>query len=338
LSKLAIVILNWNGKHWLEKFLPGVVAHSSLEGVEIYVADNGSFDNSLSFLQQNFPTVKCIDLGENHGYAGGYNRALIQIKAEYFLLLNSDIEVVENWLQPMLQRMDNNPSIGAMQPKILWHTHPDTFEYAGAAGGYLDKWIYPFCRGRIFDTMEKDHGQYDDARPVFWATGACLLVRASAFFDAGMLDDDLFAHMEEIDLCWRMQHKEYEVWVEPASVVYHVGGGTLHKSNPRKTFLNFRNNLAIMYKNLPANGLWLTIFVRMVMDGLSGIYFMLKGNFADTLAIVKAHFAFYAMLKKLQFKRKNIVQKPLSELEGTYSGSIVWQYFARKKRFFSEME
>jgi GT2 family glycosyltransferase len=337
LTKLAIVILNWNGKHWLEKFLPGVVAHSSIQGVEIFVADNGSTDSSLEYLQQNFPSVKLLNLSENYGYAGGYNRALMQIKADYFLLLNSDIEVTENWLQPMLHRMDNNSGIGALQPKILWYSHRDTFEYAGAAGGYIDKRVYPFCRGRIFDTLEKDEGQYDDARPVFWATGACLLVRADVFFAAGMLDDDLFAHMEEIDLCWRMQHKGYEVWVEPASVVYHVGGGTLHKSNPRKTFLNFRNNLAIMYKNLPADGLWLTIFIRLVLDGVSGAYFMLKGNFADTWAIVKAHFAFYGMLHKLQFKRKSIVQKPLTTLQGVYTGSIVWQYFARKKRFFREL-
>lgn len=338
MTKLAIVILNWNGKHWLEKFLPNVLEHSLMSGVEVCVADNGSSDDSLEYLKNNFAEVKLIELGENYGYTGGYNRALIQIKAEYFLLLNSDIEVTENWLQPLLNLMDENPNIGACQSKILWYDNKTMFEYAGASGGFIDKFGYPFCRGRIFDTMEQDQGQYDNAMKIFWATGACLLVRSDAFFKAGMLDDDFFAHMEEIDLCWRMQNLGYEIWVEPKSTIYHVGGGTLHKSNPKKTFLNFRNNMALLYKNLPSNALFSIIFTRLIIDGLAGLQFLLKGNFADCLAILKAHFAFYKMIPSLNIKRKrNSNNQKFSTLNGVYTKSIVWQYFAEKKNEFSKI-
>ena len=338
MTKLAIVILNWNGKHWLKQFLPNVLQHSLMSGVEVFVADNGSSDDSLEYLKNNFSEVRLIELGENYGYTGGYNRALIQIKAEYFLLLNSDIEVTENWLNPLLKLMDENPKIGACQPKILWHSNKTQFEYAGASGGFIDKLGYPFCRGRIFDTLEEDKGQYNEARKIFWATGACLLVRSDAFFKAGMLDDDFFAHMEEIDLCWRMQNLGYEIWVEPASTIYHVGGGTLHKSNPRKTFLNFRNNLALLYKNHPTKGLVSLIFIRLLLDGLAGIQFLMKGNVADFFAILKAHFAFYTMLPSLKIKRKrNSTYQKFSSLDGVYSKSIVWQYFAKKKQTFENL-
>lgn len=337
MTKLAIVILNWNGKHWLEKFLPNVIANSLADGIEIFVADNGSDDDSVSFVKQNFAEVKILELGANYGYTGGYNRALIQIKAEYFLLLNSDIEVTHNWLTPLLKRMDENAGIGACQPKILsWH-EKNMFEYAGASGGFIDKLGYPFCRGRIFDTIEEDKGQYNDAVKIFWATGACLLVRADAFFKAGMLDDEFFAHMEEIDLCWRMQNLGYEIWVEPASVVYHVGGGTLHKSNPKKTFLNFRNNLALLYKNLPSNKLFSTIFLRLILDGLAGVNFLLKGQFADIIAIIKAHFAFYGMLPYLKRKRKSMPEPlPLEKLNGISKAGIVKSYYLNKIKAFSQ--
>lgn len=337
MTKLAIVILNWNGKHWLEKFLPNVIANSLADGIEIFVADNGSDDDSVSFVKQNFAEVKILELGANYGYTGGYNRALIQIKAEYFLLLNSDIEVTHNWLTPLLKRMDENAGIGACQPKILsWH-EKNMFEYAGASGGFIDKLGYPFCRGRIFDTIEEDKGQYNDAVKIFWATGACLLVRADAFFKAGMLDDEFFAHMEEIDLCWRMQNLGYEIWVEPASVVYHVGGGTLHKSNPKKTFLNFRNNLALLYKNLPSNKLFSTIFLRLILDGLAGVNFLLKGQFADIIAIIKAHFAFYGMLPYLKRKRNSMPETlPLEKLNGISKAGIVKSYYLNKIKAFSQ--
>lgn len=337
MTKLAIVILNWNGKHWLEKFLPNVIANSLADGIEIFVADNGSDDDSVSFVKQNFAEVKILELGANYGYTGGYNRALIQIKAEYFLLLNSDIEVTHNWLTPLLKRMDENAGIGACQPKILsWH-EKNMFEYAGASGGFIDKLGYPFCRGRIFDTIEEDKGQYNDAVKIFWATGACLLVRADAFFKAGMLDDEFFAHMEEIDLCWRMQNLGYEIWVEPASVVYHVGGGTLHKSNPKKTFLNFRNNLALLYKNLPSNKLFSTIFLRLILDGLAGVNFLPKGQFADIIAIIKAHFAFYGMLPYLKRKRNSMPETlPLEKLNGISKAGIVKSYYLNKIKAFSQ--
>lgn len=338
MTKLAILILNWNGKHWLEKFLPNVITNSLADGIEIIVADNGSDDDSVSFVKQNFAEVKILELGANYGYTGGYNRALIQIKAEYFLLLNSDIEVTHDWLTPLLKRMDENAGIGACQPKILsWH-EKNMFEYAGASGGFIDYLGYPFCRGRIFDNIEEDKGQYNDATKIFWATGACLLVRADTFFKAGMLDEEFFAHMEEIDLCWRMQNLGYEIWVEPASVVYHVGGGTLHKSNPKKTFLNFRNNMALLYKNLPSNKLFSTIFKRLILDGLAGVNFLMKGQFADIIAIIKAHFAFYGMLPSLKRKRNSMPEHlPLESLNGMFSKSIVKAYFANNNKTFNQL-
>lgn len=328
MSKVAIVILNYNGQRFLEKFLPSVIQNA--DACEIIVADNASTDNSVPFMTQTYPEIRLIQLLYNSGFAGGYNEALKQIKATYYILLNSDIEVTPNWIAPVIELMNANPNIAACQPKIRDYHKPSYFEYAGAAGGYIDWLGYPFCRGRIFDTCEPDTGQYDDAREVFWATGACMFVRADVFHESGGFDAQFFAHMEEIDLCWRMKNAGYEIYYTPTSTVYHVGGGTLHKSNPRKTFLNYRNGLAMMYKNLPDNQLFSIIFMRLVLDGVSSIKFLLAGSFKDIWAILKAHFAFYAMIPRLE----RTSPKPLKDI---YPKSIVLAYFLKKKKTFGEL-
>lgn len=328
MSKVAIVILNYNGQRFLEKFLPSVIQNA--DACEIIVADNASTDNSVPFMTQTYPEIRLIQLLYNSGFAGGYNEALKQIKATYYILLNSDIEVTPNWIAPVIELMDANPNIAACQPKIRDYHKPSYFEYAGAAGGYIDWLGYPFCRGRIFDTCEPDTGQYDDAREIFWATGACMFVRADVFHESGGFDAQFFAHMEEIDLCWRMKNAGYEIYYTPTSMVYHVGGGTLHKSNPRKTFLNYRNGLAMMYKNLPDNQLFSIIFMRLVLDGVSSIKFLLAGSFKDIWAILKAHFAFYAMIPRLE----RTSPKPLKDI---YPKSIVLAYFLKKKKTFGEL-
>jgi len=328
MSKVAIVILNYNGQRFLEKFLPSVIQNA--DACEIIVADNASTDNSVPFMTQVYPEIRLIQLLHNSGFAGGYNEALKQIKATYYILLNSDIEVTPNWIAPVISLLDANPNIAACQPKIRDYHKPSHFEYAGAAGGYIDWLGYPFCRGRIFDTCEPDTGQYDDAREVFWATGACMFVRADVFHKLGGFDAQFFAHMEEIDLCWRMKNAGYDIYYSPSSTVYHVGGGTLHKSNPRKTFLNYRNGLAMMYKNLPDNQLFSTIFMRLVLDGVSSIKFLLAGSFKDIWAILKAHFAFYAMIPRLERKSPKL-------LKDIYPKSIVLAYFLKKKKTFREL-
>lgn len=328
MSKVAIVILNYNGQRFLEKFLPSVIQNA--DACEIIVADNASTDNSVPFMTQVYPEIRLIQLLHNSGFAGGYNEALKQIKATYYILLNSDIEVTPNWIAPVIDLMDANPNMAACQPKIRDYHKQSHFEYAGAAGGYIDWLGYPFCRGRIFDTCEPDTGQYDDAREIFWATGACMFVRANVFHALGGFDAQFFAHMEEIDLCWRMKNAGYEIYYSPASTVYHVGGGTLHKSNPRKTFLNYRNGLAMMYKNLPDNQLFSTIFMRLVLDGVSSIKFLLAGSFKDIWAILKAHFAFYAMIPRLERKSPML-------LKDIYPKSIVLAYFLKKKKTFREL-
>lgn len=338
MKKVAVVILNWNGKSWLEKFLPSVLEYTSGSDYEIIMADNGSTDDSIAFTQKYFPSVSILALDENYGFTGGYNRALKLVKATYFVLLNSDIEPSAGWLDVLVKEMDENPEIGACQPKILAFNEQDTFEYAGASGGFIDFLGYPFCRGRIFFTAEKDTQQYNDALDIFWATGACLMIRAELFEKAGRLDEDFFAHMEEIDLCWRLQNLGYSIKVFPKSVVYHVGGGTLNKENPKKTYLNYRNNLALLYKNLPFPSNHTIVFKRMVLDGLAGMHALLKGEYKNTFAILKAHLAFYAWLPSLQSKRKNIAhKKTLKELKGVHFKSIVLQYFLKKKKTFSEI-
>lgn len=329
-STVAIVILNYNGQHYLEKFLPYVIRYS--EGHEIWVADNASTDHSLSWLQENYPFIRTLSIPENRGYAGGYNEALRHISTEYYILLNSDIEVTSNWIEPVIDFMDSDPKIAACQPKIRSYDLPTHFEYAGAAGGYMDYLGYPFCRGRIFDTREEDFGQYDDEKDVFWATGACLFVRAKAFHEAAGFDELFFAHMEEIDLCWRLLNMKYRVTYCGKSVVYHVGGGTLHKSNPRKTFLNYRNNLIMLFKNLPKGRRWKTVFIRLVLDGISSVRFMATGAWPDVIAIIRAHFAFYGMIPALlKTTERNTYRAPL------YYRSVVWEYFVLGKHRFYQL-
>ena len=340
MDKLAIVILNYNGEHFLQQFLPSVLAHA--DGFPVYVADSASTDDSVAIVQRHFPTVRVIELGRNEGYAGGYNLALEQIRtqfggATYYALINSDIEVTPNWIAPILQLFDANPTIAACQPKIRDYNQRDYFEHAGAAGGCIDYLGYVFCRGRVFATFETDHGQYNDNQRIFWSTGACFIVRASVFHQVGGFDANFFAHMEEIDFCWRIQRLGYEAWACGESMVYHVGGGTLHKSNPHKTFLNYRNSLFMLYKNLPANGLWAKLLLRLVLDGLSSVLFVKAGQWADVWAIIRAHFAFYGALGRLRQQRKAL--QPATQLTKlpVYKSSVVWAYFAKGKRKYSEL-
>jgi GT2 family glycosyltransferase len=325
---VAVVILNYNGIGYLEKFLPSVLKYSDNHAV--WVADNASTDDSVKFLQENFPFLNLLILPQNNGYAGGYNEALAQIKADYYVLLNSDVEVTPGWIDPVIALMESDVKIAACQPKIRSHQQPAYFEYAGAAGGYLDAYGYAFCRGRIFDTVEQDLGQYDADAEVFWATGACLFIKSNAFHALKGFDASFFAHMEEIDLCWRLRSHGYRIMYTGKSVVYHVGGGTLPQSSPRKTYLNYRNNLAMLYKNLPADIKWKTIFIRLVLDGISSGKFIMAGRLADVWAIVRAHFAFYGMISSLQSQQ-------VGTTDGLYSGSIIWQYFVKGIRTFKRL-
>ena len=329
--KTAIVILNWNGREMLERFLPSVVFFSQRPGREIVVADNGSTDDSLTFLSANYPGIRQIILDKNYGFAEGYNRALAQIDAEYFLLLNSDIEVTPGWLDPLEAKLDASPEIAAVMPKLRSYTDREKFEYAGAAGGFIDWLGYPFCRGRVLQTVEMDHGQYDEGREIFWATGACMLVRAPLFREYGGFDASFFAHQEEIDLCWRWKSDGYRIWVEPQSVVFHVGGGTLSADSPHKTFLNFRNNLAMLYKNLSGKTLWGVLILRLVLDGFSAVVFLLQGKKAHFKLVWKAHRAFFRMRKELKAKRRRIQKKRTATPSGIYRGSIVWRYYTGRK-------
>jgi len=332
--KLAVVILNWNGKAWLQKFLPTLVSHSA--EATVFVADNGSDDDSVSFLTQEFPTVKIIENNENLGFAGGYNKALNHIHADYYVLINSDVEVTENWLSPIISFMDGDKNIAACQPKLLDYNNREKFEYAGASGGYIDNLGYPFCRGRIFDDLEEDKGQYNNATEVFWATGACIFVRADAFWEVGGFDADFFAHQEEIDLCWRMKNKGYKIMVEPKSVVYHVGGGTLDAGSPFKTHLNFRNNLSMLFKNLPLSYLFFIIPIRLVLDGVAALTFLNKPKgIGHLFAVMKAHFAFYFAIPKLITKRQKINQK--NKVVGKMKKSILIKNKLKGIKKFSDL-
>ena len=318
--KIAVVILNWNGKIWLEKFLDNVIENSKT--AEIVVVDNNSKDNSISYLTKNYPTIRIIKNKGNYGYAKGYNEALKQINSEYFILLNSDIEVTENWISPVIDLMEKDKKISACQPKILDYNHRNKFEYAGACGGFIDKFGYPFCRGRIFNHLEEDIGQYNDSKEVFWATGACLFVRTTHFFEIGGLDEDFFAHQEEIDLCWRLKNKGYKIFVEPKSLVYHVGGGTLNVGSPFKTHLNFRNNLYMLFKNLPLSSLFIIMPIRLVLDGIASITFLgKKKGVSHLFAVMKSHLTFYFEIPKLIAKRRKISQK--SSIKGKTNYSIL---------------
>ncbi|HNW98772.1 MAG TPA: glycosyltransferase family 2 protein [Bacteroidales bacterium] len=332
--KVAIVILNWNGKHFLEKFLPFLIKYNTPNS-EIIIADNASHDDSVSYLEENYPTIRIIKNNKNYGFAKGYNDALKQIDAEYYVLLNSDIEVTEKWIEPVIELMDSDKTIGACQPKLLSYENKDEFEYAGAAGGFIDKLGYPFCRGRIFQNLEKDEHQYDDISEIFWATGACMFVRASVFNKVGGLDDDFFAHMEEIDFCWRLKNNGYRVMYCPASVIYHIGGGTLPKKNPKKTFLNFRNNFILLYKNLPRERIFPVIFVRLFLDTAAAFKFLSEGHVKDFFAVIHAHFAFYSAIGKHVRKRKTLKHIDVSCV---YRKSIVFEHYVKKKKSFKQLD
>lgn len=334
MNQIAVVILNYNGQKHLADFLPSVIQYSS--DATIYVADNASTDSSLELLKSEFPSVKIIELKENHGFAQGYNEALEFVDAEYYVLLNSDVEVTPNWIEPVIELMNNDRTIAACQPKIKAFHQKSHFEYAGAAGGFIDHLGYPFCRGRIFQEIEQDLKQYDDNHEVFWATGACMFIRAEVFHQVGGFDGDFFAHMEEIDLCWRIHHAGYKVYACGSSEVYHVGGGTLHKSNPYKTFLNFRNGLAMLYKNHPDKGFSLAIFTRLILDGVAGIKFLLFDSWEDCWAVARAHFDFYAHFLSWYKKRKQIQRKDV--ISTVYRRNIVWQHFIDDVQTYNELQ
>jgi GT2 family glycosyltransferase len=334
--KVAVVILNYNTQELLEKYLPDILA-TDFDNMDVWVVDNASTDNSVSFLKSQFhQQIHILTSSENKGYAGGYNWALDQIEAEYYVLINSDVRVSKSWLRPLVDLAHANPKIGAIQPKILDDKRAQYFEYAGASGGFIDRWGYPFCRGRIFDSLEQDIGQYDDTTSIFWAAGACLFVRADVFHNSGGFDDDLFAHMEEIDLCWRMQNLGHEIYVEPKSEVYHLGGGTLSEGSSFKYFLNYRNNLILITKNL-ASSFWLgTLFWRMILDGISALKFVLDGKPKLFLTVLKAHFSFWSSLKSSIVKRKQIQANRVTRPR-LYNHSVVWLYFFRKKTKFKDL-
>ena len=333
MKKISVVILNWNGVGMLQKFLPGVVKHSQGEEVEVCVADNASTDDSVAYLETNFPDVRLIVLDKNYGFAEGYNRALQQAEAEYVVLLNSDVEVTPHWLEPLVEYMDAHPEVAACQPKIRSERNKEYFEYAGAAGGYLDKYGYPFCRGRIFDVVEKDQGQYDTVQPIFWATGAALFIRWKDYQEVGGLDGRFFAHMEEIDLCWRLRSRGRGIVCIPQSVVYHVGAATLKKENPRKTFLNFRNNLLMLYKNLPTAKWLLVMLIRMPLDYVAALQMLLNGKWLNFKAVYQSRCAFW----KLRTKYKNIKKDNLRKSKIAYPAticrrSIIFDYYLFGKR------
>lgn len=336
--RVAVVILNFNTRNWLEKLLPSVL-QTQYDNLEIIVADNASTDDSVVFLKQNYAQVGIIQLDKNYGFAGGYNECLKQVEADYFVLLNSDVEVTPNWVQPVIYLLENTPNAVACQPKILAYNQKEQFEYAGAAGGYLDTFAYPFCRGRIIDKTETDEGQYNDTREVFWASGAAMFIRADKYREVGGLDARFFAHMEEIDLCWRLKNRGYKILVQPKAIVYHVGGGTLSRQNPRKTFLNFHNCLAMMVKNMPSGQLWWKLPLRLLLDDLAAIVFLFYGNWRDMLAVFKAHIRFTMQIGYWFNKREELKKQTTQRnTTGIYPKSIVFDFFIRKKRKFSGLE
>ena len=330
--KTAIVILNWNGKKLLAEFLPSVIKNSA-HLATIYVADNASTDTSVAFVQAEFPQVKIIQNASNGGYAKGYNDALQYLDEELLILMNSDIKTTSGWLEPMIKAFETDSNLGAAQPKLLDLKKKTHFEYAGAAGGFLDSLGYPFCRGRIFDTCEEDTGQYNDSLEIFWATGACLAVRKSVFWQAGALDEDFFAHQEEIDLCWRIKNLGYSIQYIGESVVYHLGGATLEQMNPKKTFLNFRNNLMLLLKNVAGFKVYPILFARMCLDGIAAFKFLTEGKPKHFTAVLKAHFNFYAQIPKLLNKRaRTSGNQPYAKVK-----SIVWEYFIRQNKHYTDI-
>lgn len=336
MKRVAVVILNWNGEKMLREFLPDVVRHST--GAEIVVADNASTDGSLQMLEREFPTVRRIVLDRNHGFAQGYHLALEQVDAEFYLLLNNDVQVGADWLSPLLEYMDKNPHVAACQPKLLCHWDRTRFEYAGASGGYIDAWGYPYCRGRVMGTVEEDRGQYDEPASLLWATGAALMIRREAYWQAGGLDGRFFAHQEEIDLCWRLRSRGYGIACVPQSKVWHVGGGTLPKDSPHKTYLNFRNNLLLLYKNLPDERLETVMRVRFWLDALASVQFLLTGKWGSFLAVWRGRRDFFRMRPQFVADReRNLKAAVLSPVPEQTAVSILWQYYARGKKTFKEI-
>ena len=334
MPKTAIVILNWNGRHMLERFLPSVVQHCP-ENAEVVIADNGSTDDSLAFLATNYPNLRAIALDSNYGFAEGYNRAIAQIEADYYVLLNDDVEVTPHWVEPIVEMMEQDATIAMAQPKMLMFDQRDTFEYAGGAGGFIDKYGYPFCRGRMFNTLEQDHGQYNNSCDIFWASGAAMFVRASVWKQLGGLDGDFFAHMEEIDFCWRAKNAGFRAVYCPQSVIYHVGGGTLPKSSPHKTFLNFRNNMALLYKNLPQHRLHWVLFLRMVLDGVASLKFLAEGHPKELAAVFKAHQEFRKWKPQLKAKRQKTAPH---EVPCIYQGRLLVDYYLLGRKKFSQLK
>lgn len=336
--KTAVVILNWNGEAMLRQFLPSVVSGSCEEGTVVYVADNASTDDSCAVVEKEFPSVQLIRLDRNYGFAEGYNRALQQVEAEYVVLLNSDVEVTEGWLRDMVAYMDVHPDTVACQPKILSYRHRNMFEYAGASGGFMDRYGYPFCRGRVMDTVEEDKGQYEEIIPVFWATGAALLIRLEVYRKIGGLDARFFAHMEEIDLCWRLRSRGFQLVCVPSSKVYHVGGATLKKENPRKTFLNFRNNLLMLYKNLPEEELAPVMRVRTILDYCAALVWLLKGDWANVKAVCEARKEFHRLRPQFAADRRhNLANTVLKTIPERWGFSLIWQVKIKGRNTYSAL-
>jgi GT2 family glycosyltransferase len=332
--RIAIVILNWNGKKFLEKFLPSVI-NFSRDIAEVIIADNASFDDSIVWLRSEFPEIRIIQNKDNGGFSKGYNDALSQVEADYFVLLNSDIEVTPHWIEPVIKLMETDSQIAACQPKLLSYYDREKFEYAGAAGGFIDKYGYPFCRGRLFQSIEKDIGQYNDAAEVFWATGACMFVRVDVYRKLGGLDERFFAHMEEIDFCWRAKNEGFKIMFCPDSVVYHVGGGTLPKKSSKKTYLNMRNNNVMLFKNLPSDRLLKVYSARLILDGIAAIKFLFDGGFGDFFAVIKAHWKFFSMIPELRKERKISSHFSVSKI---YRKNLVYEYFLKGKRKFTDLK
>jgi len=329
-AKLAIVILNWNGQRFLSQFLPALIKFSP-DYSEIIIADNASTDNSVEFLKTHFSSLRIIQNSENGGFSKGYNNALKQVDAEYYCLLNSDVEVTGNWIEPIITLLDNHPDIAVVQPKLLSFANRHQFEYAGACGGFIDYLGYPFCRGRVFGSLENDTKQYENAIEVFWATGAALFVRSAVFHTLNGLDELFFAHMEEIDFCWRVKSLGYKVMVEPQSVIYHVGGGTLPKNSARKTYLNFRNNLFLLLKNIPKTKLLTVLLIRFPLDFIAAVFFLFQGHFKDTIAVFRAQLSFLRQYNKIKRKREHINEQVYKQ---TFQKSVVFEHYIRKKKQF----
>jgi len=338
MPKTSVVILNWNGRKLLEQFLPSVLAHTPGDECGVVVADNGSSDDSVAFIETAYPDIQLIILDKNYGFAGGYNKALQQVDSEYVVLLNSDVETTQGWLETLISYMDSHPDVAAVQPKIRSYRERERFEYAGASGGFIDRYGYPFCRGRILAVVEEDKGQYDAVIPVFWATGACLCIRRKDYFDAGGLDDRFFAHMEEIDLCWRLNARGRRVMCVPASIVYHIGGASLSKDNPRKMYLNFRNNLLMLYKNIPQPAYRSTFLIRYFFDCLAYLHLLLEGKFKSAHAVVEAYSDYLKMRDSCRpMRQENLRKTTVQRIPTQFRKSILLLFYVKGKKTYESV-